>query len=333
MKKTNIFLVHTQYHIILTINIIFNKYKDYNNIVFYTRKRIDKTLSSNCNFISFYGIDNGSFGTKVFLKKLLDLNPERFFFFQENCSETIYLTHFLSKKNITISLVQDGSKPYHTFKKKRLLYCIIRDTLIDYKQMMKRKALVPAIFFHNNYKYAFLKQVKEVWLTFPEKYKNRTNKTILQIPDYSDESIDFAKKIFDFNFVFDECVLYLGQPLKPEYWEYELSIVKSIFGLFPGKRIMYKAHPLQTENMLSDYENMTNISIIRDKAPAELYILSLNNSLVISIGSTSMLTNNTKCKFYYTNKLYKGGRMFSQVEVANPTSHIKVIKSIQEISF
>ena len=74
-----------------------------------------------------------------------------------------------------------------------------------------------------------------------------------------------------------------------------------------------------------------NINIIYDKIPVELYVLTMKNTIIISAASTAMFTFNPTCSYYYTHKLYNYGRIFSQIEIGNPTSYIKNIDKLEEI--
>ncbi|MEK8180271.1 polysialyltransferase family glycosyltransferase [Flavobacterium buctense] len=333
MKKTNVFLVRTQYHVLMAVNTIFSEYKDYNNIIYYLKGRINNDLESNEDFIDFKKLERNKFGNTDFVKHLKELNPKRFFFFQENCSETLFLLNKLSKTDIIISLLQDGTKPYHHYKKKRLLYCILRDTLNDYKEMYKRKQMA-LIGFHNNYKYAFSKEVDEVWLTYPERYNNRTKKKLIQLPYYSEESIKFCNQLFNFKVDFDvESILYLGQAWKRIYWEREKEIFDYLIQKYPERKIIYKAHPNSEPGQLELYNDYKNIVIIKDIIPAELYVLTMKNTIILSAASTSMFVYNETCKFYYTYKLYQFGNIFTQVDIGNPTDYIVNIDNMNEIVF
>jgi len=333
MKKTNVFLVRTQYHMVMTANTIFNEYKEYNNIVYYLKGRINIDFMSTIDFIEFKELERNKFGNADFVSTIKKINPVRFFFFQENCSETLFVINKLAKTTIIISLLQDGTKPYHHYRKKRLLYCILRDTFNDYKEMFQRKQ-VALIGFHNNYKYAFSKEVDEVWLTYREKYNNRTNKKLIQLPYYSPESIDFSNKLFNFKVDFDvESILYLGQAWKQIYWEREKEIFDYLIQKYPNKKIIYKAHPNSESGQLDLYKEYENILVIKNKIPAELYVLVMKNTIILSAASTSMFAYNETCKYYYTYKLYYFGNIFTQVDIGNPTDYIVNIDKLEEIVF
>jgi hypothetical protein len=333
MKDTNVFLVRTQYHVLMAVNTIFSEYKNYNNIIYYLKGRINDDIDSNEDFIVFKILERNKFGNTGFANHLKEIKPERFFFFQENCSETLFLLNKLSKTDIIISLLQDGTKPYHHYKKKRLLYCILRDTLNDYKEMYKRKQMA-LIGFHNNYKYAFSKEVDEVWLTYPKRYNNRTKKKLIQLPYYSEESIKFCNQLFNFKVDFDvESILYLGQAWKRIYWEREKEIFDYLTQKYPEKKIIYKAHPNSEPGQLELYNDYKNFLIIKDVIPAELYVLTMRNTIILSAASTSMFVYNETCKFYYTYKLYQFGNIFTQIDIGNPTDYIVNIDNMNEIVF
>lgn len=332
-KKTNVFLVRTQYHVLMAVNTIFSQYKDYNNIIYFLKGRIINDFQSDEDLIVFKELERNKFGNIDFANIIKTIKPERFFFFQENCSETLFLINKLAQTEITISLLQDGTKPYHHYKKKRLIYCILRDTINDYKEMVKRKQ-VAWIGFHNNYKYAFSSEVDEVWLTYTENYINRTKKKLVQLPYYSQESIVFCNNLFNFKIDFDvESILYLGQAWKQIYWDREKEIFDYLIEKFPSKKIIYKAHPNSEPGQLDLYSNYSNIVVVKNKIPAELYVLIMKNTIILSAASTSMFAQNETCKYFYTYKLYNFGNIFTQIDIGNPTSHIINIDNLNEIKF
>ena len=66
--------------------------------------------------------------------------------------------------------------------------------------------------------------------------------------------------------------------------------------------------------------------------PVELLIMQMKDTCIISGYSTALLTNNPSCRFYWTYKLLGNeGRLFSQLQIVNPTKHIKEVSTIDEI--
>ena len=83
---------------------------------------------------------------------------------------------------------------------------------------------------------------------------------------------------------------------------------------------------------LEKISQIEGIKIIDFPIPVELLILQLKDSYIISGYSTALLTNNPSCHFYWFYKFFGiTGRVFSQLQIVNPSSHIKEISSIDEI--
>ena len=69
--------------------------------------------------------------------------------------------------------------------------------------------------------------------------------------------------------------------------------------------------------------------------PLELLIQSLKRVVVVSAYSAALLMDNPDCKFYYTYPWYAqrgyGKGEFEEKSIVNPTKHIKVIASLEEM--
>ena len=102
---------------------------------------------------------------------------------------------------------------------------------------------------------------------------------------------------------------------------------------YPNKKIIYKAHPNSESGQLDLYKEYENILVIKNKIPAELYVLVMKNTIILSAASTSMFAYNETCKYYYTYKLYYFGNIFTQVDIGNPTDYIVNIDKLEEIVF
>ena len=60
--------------------------------------------------------------------------------------------------------------------------------------------------------------------------------------------------------------------------------------------------------------------------------MQMKDTCIISGYSTALLINNPTCRLYGTYKLLgSGGRLFTQVQIVNPTEHIKEVSTIDEI--
>lgn len=334
MNKPNVFLVHTEYHLMLAINIVFELYKDRKNYIYVTKSRIKREFTSEHDFLEYKYLPGKDYGTKSLVKSLLKLDLGHFFYFQEDCSDNIYLTYFLYKNKIPVSLVQDGTKPYHSYHKKHLFLSRVRDTMMIYKEMIRRKSVVPTVLLANYYAYANTKYVTDVWLTCPDKYINASNKTIMKIPDFNAESIMELNSLygFDESMLDTNAILFIGTPFQFDNdCKMELNIIQDLKAIFANSKVVYKAHPNTSKDMLDKIKAIDGVELFLEKIPAELLILSMKNTIIIGSCSTSMLTYNKTCRYYWTHKKFTNSREFTTIHIGNPTNYIKEITSVDEI--
>ena len=338
MKRCNVFIVHTEYHVFLTVNIICGRFFDYENHVYMTQgSRLLELKSIHITDTTVHFLSQDT-SIKAVLHEIEALKPERFFFFQDNSANNMYLCYNLSKKGTTIALVQDGLKPYVFWNKRHKVLSTIKDTLNTYSVLIKQHAMVPSLVWMNYYDYGDWRFVNELWLTNPDAFVNKHQKKLVKIPDFTNQSLSILNETF--NYEGDEelrsVILILGQPTaNSQNWSFDASLVQEIVKRFPYNKIWYKPHPLTNPDHLEMIKSIKqdNFHFYTKKIPAELLILQLSDSIVISRNSTAMLTYNHRCNYFWTYQLYPEDILSSQYEMSNPTSYIIEIKSIDEISF
>lgn len=333
--KTNIFLVHTEYHLMLSINLIVSKFMDMVNHIYITEgKRVRKDLIVTEKNIQIHRIEAKNYGTSEFLHQLLDKEPANFFFFQEVSSDNMYLSYWLHHKGVNVALLQDGLKPYVVWKRKNMATHILLDTMMFHKEILKRGTCMPYFKFNNLYHYGGWDFIDEVWLSFPDKFKNKSKKKLLKLPQFSHRSISILNEMFDLqqNVINPNDLLIVGQPRSKEYWDKEIEILNGIIAKFPNKGILYKSHPNTTPELLEQISLIKGLKIVNYPIPVELLIMQMKDTCIISGYSTALLTNNPSCRFYWIYKLLGGGgRLFTQMQIVNPTEHIKEVSTIDEI--
>lgn len=330
MKRVNIYIVHTEFHVVTAVNIAVNHFKDYDNLIIIAGNRVKRHFSGN-SFIRFEKSPD-LYGNNRYLSKLVALNPDRFFFFQENDYDNIYLAYYISRTGATVALCEDGLKPYVVWHKRRLFLNVIMNAFNFYRNCITEKSFVPLLYI-NRFEYAFTKCINEVWLRFPDSYVNKTKKRIEKL-DFSQESIQLLKQLFEFKFEStDNVILYVGQPKRNEdVWEQEYSIVSAIRDKYKDKVFIYKPHPNCDPRQIEKLSGIDNTIVYSERVPVELLILSLTNSLIFSMYSTGLLVENRSCKYYWIHKMINDPIVFSQLEIVNPTKHIKEVNNIDEIS-
>ena len=78
-------------------------------------------------------------------------------------------------------------------------------------------------------------------------------------------------------------------------------------------------------------KEIENVIIIKEIFPVELLMIQMKDTVIISRHSTSMLTDNPSCRYYWTHKLFPKSSLTDQLAIINPTSHIVEVKKINEI--
>lgn len=333
--KTNIFLVHTEYHLMLSVNLIVSKYMDMVNHIYITEgKRVRKDLLVTEKNIQIHRIAGKNYGTTEFLHQLLNNEPANFFFFQEVSSDNMYLTYWLHQKGVNVALLQDGLKAYMVWNRKNLAAHILLDTITFHKEILKRKTYMPYFKLNNLSQYGGWDFIDEVWLSFPDKFINKAKKRLRQLPDFSYQSICMLNEMFDIRqyTINPNDLLFVGQYPLREYWDKEIEILNGIIAKFPNKKILYKSHPNAQPELVEQLSQIKGLTIVNYAIPVELLIMQMKDTCIIGEFSTALLTNNPSCRFYWTYKLLGGGgRLFTQMQIVNPTDHIKEVSTIDEI--
>ena len=242
------------------------------------------------------------------------------------------------KYGTTICAAPEGTKPYITISK-GAYPSRIRATLINYKFLLLQRLWINRINIVSN-KNGFLKDTDEVWISYPEKYQNKTHKKVVEINLFSSiEQVEIASKIFNFNKKkempdTEGVIFYLNQWYSEfKVYDYEIEMLEFILNKYPDKKIYIKLHPNTHNSQIEKFEKMPRIVLNRSTIPAEIFILNLRNSIVFSLWSASLLINNDTCKFYWLNKLPKVIKLIGWFSIINPTNHIKEIENINLLNY
>lgn len=352
MKKIA-YLIHTEYHLLLSINDIMNKYSDsslYEIQLIVKRSSKSNRLKQDLNFsflpykikIVDFTIDLKSKlipAEKQVLDELIVMAFDTLVFFQEQDPITIILINEYKKKGTKIHLYQDGLKPYVAYSMSfspSLLLNDIRQNL----WIKKNGYAVPNYFSFINCKYyGFLKGVDELFLTFPDAYINWNKLPLSTIaPEFTPEFVDVLKKIFNWQDDLlqerKKVIFFMNQPMHDD-GSFEVSTLKYLENKYPHATIYIKNHPLTSQVKLDAYKALNKVKIIDSKIPAELFISQLEDSIVFSVCSTSMFINNRTCRFYYTFAIEENNTIerLKKYKVINPSKHIVSVNHVDAIEF
>ncbi|KAF5067429.1 hypothetical protein DSECCO2_253490 [anaerobic digester metagenome] len=343
--KKNIYLVHTEYHLMLCLQIAHSYYssEDFENCIHIDKigERFKTIDISNCTGNIKIYIHN-DISKSDLVRKLVSQNCCRFFFCQENDIYNRYLAFKLKTIfKVTICLVQDGYKPYVIFQKKNEFLSIIKDSFIDQKRLILSNLLIFKFFKSDYYRYGSTDFLDEVWLTNVDMFNselNKCNAKLISIPPFNQMSIKVIGKYFRFSDkILNEKVgilFYLNQPFWTlELVDREISFLKKLVENF-GKPIYLKLHPATSLESRRLYESINNMIIIDDKTPAEFYILEIKDSIIFSGWSSALITHNISCNYYFTLPIFRncGAKSVDQ-STLTIMPHIKLITEPKEMKF
>lgn len=349
MQKKILIFVQTEYHLLLAINqilVIYNNSELY-DIELFVRGFGGKRLSQSLDFsglpirVNYFNEEvtinkNLSQDARTAIQKILDINPDVFIFFQEMDPLMVILARHYSRNGIEVCLYQDGLKPYGhlKFHSLGLLKYFHQQNLWMKKNGFPVESWLSPIWAK---KYAHNKSVKKVYLTFPESYKNWNNKSLEKIKMAPIAELNQTlKKVFRWDEALlperENVILYMNQPLLRNDGVFEIQMLKEITENFNGKTLYVKLHPLTPRETINQFKKLVNLRIIKSQIPAELFIINLKKSIILSIKSTSMFINIKENKFFYLYTLFYRHQT-SRYKTRNPAPHIKVIEKLEEITF
>lgn len=347
MRDKIVFLIHTNYHFLISMSIISEYYSDtekYEVVIIRTYKNI-LPIEIDTNYIQFeYMIINIATGTDNRLlaetkKVICDLANSivtNFFIFNEDEFIGVYLSIVLGRKGTKVCLAPDGLKAYAIITKSALKYRFFR-TIDFYKFLLVNKLSYNFVYFFNIF-YGKGKYTHELWLTSPD-HSILKSKPLKKINIFASKSqLEWFKKIYNFSFdnkLKDNALFYISSIVHDNklVLETEIKIINELQIKFPTSKIYLKTHPRTPKPILEELKKIDDIEIIQDFFPAEFYISELRNSIVLSSFSTASLYNNEDVVNFWLYPFYqKHIKTFKYTKIVNPTSHIKIINSLESIN-
>lgn len=353
MKHKIAFLVHTEYHLLLALHHCKENYTDLNKYeVHLLLKRNGKSnrlkqdldtsfLPYKVVFLDFSIQLKGRLSEteKETLEELRGREYHQFNFFQEQDPISLLLIEQYKKKGTQINLFQDGLKPYIAHSM-RFSPDLIRTNIRQNLWIRRNGYPVNDYFsFFNCKQYGFVKGIDRLFLTFPEAYIN-WNKLSISTMDLTIDS-DFLlvlRQLFHWEdallSVRKNVIFFMNQPMHDD-GSFEVKALQKLRIKFPDSKIYIKNHPLTSDVKRKAYLELNDVEIIDSKIPAELFIAHLENSLILSVCSTSMFIDNPKCKFYYMFAIQEDNNIerLKKYNVINPTKHVITATTLKEIAF
>ena len=350
MKKI-CFLVNTEYHLLFTLFLLDDFKKRNENVdatIILHKEKNSVRLNQEINFKGFnckviyleYNVfEKTDIKTIKKIKFINLLMPDEFYFFQEKNLFAHELIAKYKKRNCCVYLCQDGFKPYaiHTLRFSPITHYFNFFENVRLLRMGKKpNNFFSFLFCH---KYAYVKGIDKLMLSFEKSYINWNKKPIVKTNPKIDEIfMEKMKIVFGWQDILlpekENVIFYINQPMGDKKGDFDLHLIRELKKLHPGKIIYIKNHPQIDKERIKAYKTIDNVYIINSKIPAELFIAHLKHSVIISFFSTALFIENSTCKFYYLFGIKNTGLKFlKSYNLSNPTSHVKVVNHISQILF
>lgn len=351
--RNNFFLCVTEYHILLSILISTEVYntEGYNNtIILCNGGRFNNPSIYNFNTtgnINYKVEEEKDFVSDAFIRRILSDCTNSLFLFNLNYPHFTYIAYLLKQRNVPTSLVQDGLGLYmflpFTFRE-RVSNCKwsynflktlgIKDTHFMHK-CFGRKGHWGKIFCSYDVM-AESDIVSYIWLTSPEKARYAHSK-VKRIPEFSINSVNNSRSFFNYNCHSDISLhkndfLFVDQRI-----DGTSEFIHELSNKYQSSIIYVKLHPRSPRSWADSFKDLPNVKMIDSMRgiPIELLTQTLQEGIVLSAYSAALLLNNPNCKFFYVYPWYAkrgyGKGEFEEKTIYNPTQHIRVISSINEI--
>jgi hypothetical protein len=353
MKEKIGYLIHTEYHLLLSIDDAQKKYSDsskYDVSFILIRYAKFNRLKQVLNFDTLpFEVIIMDFDLNLDLKlsneeknnldNLLKIKFSSFIFFQEQDPLVIIMINKYVESNTNIYLYQDGLKPYVMNAMKFSVGLVLHD--IKQNLWIKKNGYPIKNYFSfiNCKKYAHLRGINKLFLTFPKSYDNWNNLKLESLTTaFNEQFTNILKRVFEWkdSLLSDKegVIFFMNQPMHDD-GSFEVSVLKKLKEKYPKSKIYIKYHPLTSQIKINNYKELDNVVIIDSKIPAELFISQLKNSIILSICSTSMFINNEDCKFYWFSEIHENNNVarLKRYNIINPTNHVISVKSVDEIEF
>lgn len=337
-KITNVFILTTEYHFFLSMNIIDGRYNsvDYKNVLIFTGQRLSgivvENLPANIEVFEIVVELEEDLQDKID-KTILRSAVENLFVFTAYRDLETYLLckiHRSAKRH----LVQDGANFYFKILKS-VAISRFKETLKIYWNLWKKGILLTKLILYKKHM-AQCAFIDFVWITNPEIYRKPrfSSKPIVKINLFSNEkSINVFYKYFAIDEMqkYDNSIIYLSSKLTQENDILcEIAQLKSVVEKLSHHKLLVKLHPnsptIQVDLLRAAFKDC----VVKNFVPAELYIANAFNSYIIGVASASLYYNNPKCAYFTLVKVYQRLGIFPDwIEVKLP-AHVKVIENLNE---
>jgi hypothetical protein len=339
-KNTNIFVLTTEYHFLLSMNIIFERYSsiEFRNILIFTGERLSEIITENLPI----NVETEEINVEreMNLRKkihdiiLQDALTNLFVFTAYRDLETYLLTTVTG--SVDRHLVQDGANFYFKILKPVML-SRIKETVKIYRNLWRKGILLKKIVLFKKHM-AQCGFIDYVWITNPEIYRNPlfSSKPIVKLNLLNNEiSINACCKYFSANETQQYCnsIIYLSSRITQQNDILcEISQIKSVVAKFEKHKLLIKLHPNSPVIQVDLFKAAFKDCVVKNYVPAEIYLARAINSYIFGGVSASLYYNNPNCKYFTLIKIYQRLGIFPDwIKVKFP-AHVKVLENLEEFN-
>lgn len=346
-----IYLTHSIFHVIYSLSIIKNKAdngikylvlagKNNSNTIDIVKK-IMSTQEKWMENIKVINIPKLVDKSEVLPQETINvigfiksLEIEELVTFNEDNLLAIHLGHYFSRKNTKVSLAQDGTKTYVTYKALTPRYSLLRS--LEYYRYCKKNNF-EYNFHYIQMQYGKSKYLSKLYVTNRNAFENKYNKECEEIKLGVDVvnlyAITLDKVELDVNI---KTIFFVSSLLK---WnqaqvDVEYRILKKLQDKYSGYQLVIKTHPRASQQVLNFYKENLQWIVISDSIPAEAYIVELKNSVMLSAYSSAAIFEGNKESFYNRYWLYPIYGMslpvFRHFRLKNPDRSIKIVERMED---
>jgi hypothetical protein len=338
-KIVNVFVLTTEYHFLLSMSIILDKYASdgFRNVLVFTGPRLsDVAINSLPPFVETVEI---FIDTEMYVKKKIQET-----FFQAEVRNVFVFTAYrfletfvLCKvpRSVKRHLVQDGANFYATIKNSVFIRRL-KETVGIYRNLWKKGFFfITPVLYKKHLAQSSL--VDFVWVTNPEVYVEPrwSRKPVIKIDLLkSERAKEVLMKCFSRLKIhgYDNYLIYLTTRLtEPDAIELEIEMIKSLTVKFRTLNLLVKLHPHSPAIQVNHIQKAFGAKAVKNYVPAELYIMNAKNTCVVGAPSAGFFFENPMCNYFCLEKIYQKLEIWPQSMDIHFPHHVKKPETLSQI--
>jgi hypothetical protein len=339
-RKTNVFLLATEYHFLLAMSIVdeFFPADRYFNKLFFLGKRLSDVDITKLpdNFSASMLI----FETENFFKhrvhhEILNTPVENLFVVNAYRSPETYILSVVPPSTTT-HLMQDGALFYNRIEK--FIYKHrVKEMFRVYKGLWDKGIyyMKPILYTRFMERSGF---IDEIWMTNPVEYIGpRTKKKVNTISLFAGgANVKKYTRYFrvnqdDFTDL-NGYLIYMSVIIRdPKQIPNEIRQIKKLQAKLGRERVLIKLHPNASQLQFDSLKEQFGEKVFRNYVPAEIYIGNATHSDIVGCASTSLFFHNPSCRYYALKLFYQELGIYSKWYNINLPPHVTQLESLEDL--